>query len=1655
MNTEPMSKCPHCGALLPPDAPDGLCPKCVMALNLKTETVLTGEPSPAQPPLPPEQIAPYFPQLEILECLGRGGMGVVYKARQKSLNRLVALKLLAPERAHDPQFAARFEKEARALAALNHPNIVTIHDHGQAGGYYYLLMEYVDGVTLRQLLAKERVSTREALAIVPQICDALQFAHDQGIVHRDIKPENILMDRRGRVKVADFGLAKIVGDVAQASLPAGSGGIPAASSEMGDTGLGSPVNPQAGKPALQDLTEAGKIMGTPQYMSPEQIHAPGEVDHRADIYALGVVFYQMLTGELPGKKIEPPSKKVHIDVRLDEIVLRALEKKPELRYQQVSEVKTMVETIASTPVGGGHEVAHIPATSDQPRLAAVKDNPRESEIRFVAGSTVLLAVMFFVLLGVASENPRQALLPHIVMIMCAVGLVICGLCLAGVWPFSSVWFPKPNFWSRNLARAGGGSQREEAQTEKAESGKRKVEIVPRFSRTAIWGAYWTGISIFALLFLIQPLLGVPPKSSSAALAKLIILLCLIPGLTAPFGTTILGWVAVTQIRRSAGKLHGLWLAVFDGLLFPLLALDGVFAWVVTGLARVFVEFYSNFSNLNNPQVHPPFITRLANLLSQHPELTIFAVAVIIIVLDFLIIRAVWRAVNKGNAAAPATPVAVQPNGTAARAFLVPLPRDRFRKWLAVTVLAAIVIPLAIKVALTVSSKRTVEAQQQTRGALQIELGNKLAELLGNNEQRITYSSIKFDYVPDAPRILVHYGGLKGWHGGKQNGAPRPLHGDIVLNFQSPDLWLVTGAGDLAEINTSFQTAAHGYVWWSESSAALATAPNLSFGTVIHRQLTAPDGGEAFLDLKSGRVSSKRKYFTDRISFGSPDKARSGWMAAQGIDLSVDFGFEPPRVTYWGCSLHGIGGGGPGGLIDGPAMRPDFVEPGWGKSLRQICNELPAPSADAIARVEGSLPMGVLVRTRHGPVALEITRATRNPAQMDVRYVLLPPPGAVTPAASFGPVIERVINEFGQNAGREHLDLDTSKLSDDPPELGRQSDTEQIRWLRESGIDLSVGHTGLDDRELVFPMAYRPKFVKVPNDAWSGLSAAALNEMVELREYVSTNSDGRLFPDYGEIKLGQPPVTFAFRTANGARGLLQVIGFTDNPRGVKLRYKLVQNEAATGAATKQNELKPIPAEARLAYREFREFFHSKTPRELADPDTLEKGRKLHDRFFDLLRGTVAEPLLTKAEQAGKDSQRAYAKGDEEEQQRFSKEAERLSKEMIMLVELTAAAVPADTTAVSGQQAERTATRGSKAAVGQNGMAFAPVMERQIQPLESATNQFLDLDTGKLLTAPVEIQDLFKRHRDDSFWSSVEELPASQRPEAQQMRAWLVQSGADIWLNDRGLVMHEGVAIPPPPTKRGYAKFDELASPELVVEEVRQWPRAGINFMQVHTDPASGQQLDCFQFQTRERSAGVLQLLGSAHDAKSVTIRYKLVQAAPAGAAEGLRQSDGFSLLNGESSKGLRLECRPIAAKFATNQLVGITCRVINTSSELKPVGWSVGTGAHFCLVEKSQPYWGGRLPKTLPRFDGSLTVRDGYPPYSMKIVYLPPGQSVEFHLDCGYFDKPQRFAGRIVYDPLSSRNGNFVASGGEGKPPWADELVSSDNFSFEVVAGQSN
>jgi predicted Ser/Thr protein kinase len=313
--------CPKCGAQLAENAPAGICPTCLMQAGLASEPDAGSNPEMKPPtrttgfvPPEPEELAKHFPQLEIIELLGKGGMGAVYKARQPGLDRVVAVKILPPEIGHDPAFAERFTREARALARLTHNHIVSVYDFGQTDGLFFIIMEYVDGVNLRHAIQSGGLLPAEALAIVPQICEALQFAHDEGIVHRDIKPENILIDKRGRVKIADFGLAKLLGQ------------------DAGD----------------HSLTATHQVMGTLRYMAPEQMQGSREVDHRADIYSLGVVFYELLTGELPMGKFAPPSKRVQVDVRLDEIVLRALEQEPEQRYQHASEVKTAVEVVSGS-----------------------------------------------------------------------------------------------------------------------------------------------------------------------------------------------------------------------------------------------------------------------------------------------------------------------------------------------------------------------------------------------------------------------------------------------------------------------------------------------------------------------------------------------------------------------------------------------------------------------------------------------------------------------------------------------------------------------------------------------------------------------------------------------------------------------------------------------------------------------------------------------------------------------------------------------------------------------------------------------------------------------------------------------------------------------------------------------------------------------------------------------------------------------------------------------------------------------------------------------------------------------------------------------------------------------------------------------------------
>jgi predicted Ser/Thr protein kinase len=256
-----------------------------------------------------------IPGYRLENLVGMGGMGEVHKAIQLSLGRIVAVKLLNPELAKDPAFVARFDKEAAALAALSHPNIVSIVDKGRSDTTYFLVMEFVEGPSLREQVRSPLMTPREALRMMMEICRAVEYAHSRGVIHRDLKPENILFDQQagGLAKVTDFGLASFLDD---------------ANSRF-------------------NLTSTHVSMGTLSYMAPEQRVDAKNADKRADIFSLGVILYELLTGEVPLGTFDPPSMaKPGIDARLDAIIARCLKPDPEERYSTVAELVADLEPLA-------------------------------------------------------------------------------------------------------------------------------------------------------------------------------------------------------------------------------------------------------------------------------------------------------------------------------------------------------------------------------------------------------------------------------------------------------------------------------------------------------------------------------------------------------------------------------------------------------------------------------------------------------------------------------------------------------------------------------------------------------------------------------------------------------------------------------------------------------------------------------------------------------------------------------------------------------------------------------------------------------------------------------------------------------------------------------------------------------------------------------------------------------------------------------------------------------------------------------------------------------------------------------------------------------------------------------------------------------------
>jgi tRNA A-37 threonylcarbamoyl transferase component Bud32 len=259
-----------------------------------------------------------LPAYEFIELIGRGGMGAVFKATQLSLNRSVAIKVLPAKLMEDADasFAARFRQEALTMAKLTHPGIVAVFESGEVGGLLYIVMEYVDGTDAARMIASEgKLSPERAIQFLQQVCDALHYAHERGVIHRDIKPANLLLTRDGVVKLADFGLAK------------------------------------HDDATLLSLTKTNVAIGTPDFLAPEAWTPGTELDARADIYAVGVTLYQMLTGKVPRGLWTMPSERFGTDVRLDAVIERALQPDPEARYQSSAEMRRDLAKISAMPAG--------------------------------------------------------------------------------------------------------------------------------------------------------------------------------------------------------------------------------------------------------------------------------------------------------------------------------------------------------------------------------------------------------------------------------------------------------------------------------------------------------------------------------------------------------------------------------------------------------------------------------------------------------------------------------------------------------------------------------------------------------------------------------------------------------------------------------------------------------------------------------------------------------------------------------------------------------------------------------------------------------------------------------------------------------------------------------------------------------------------------------------------------------------------------------------------------------------------------------------------------------------------------------------------------------------------------------------------------------
>ena len=975
-----VKKCPQCGAALPAGLLAGLCPACLLQQGASADTATQSEASSFEV-LSVAEVAKLFPHLEIIELLGKGGMGAVYKARQPALDRLVALKILPPQAAASPGFPNRFNREARALARLSHPNIVALYEFGQAerddagfvpiGGDgaalrpFFFIMEFVDGLNLRQLEQAGRLSAREALQIIPQICEALQFAHDEGIVHRDIKPENILIDKKGRVKIADFGIAKMMG----------------------------------GDEVEVTMTETKQAIGTPHYMAPEQVEKPQTVDHRADIYSLGVVFYEMLTGELPLGKFAPPSRKVQLDVRLDEVVLRALEKEPEQRYQHASQVKTDVETIAGSP--GATAQPPISAASAQPRATSVVVGP------------------------------------------------------------------------------------------------------PRFSRTAIVGACWAPLIFFVVVawFTAVVHVAVPAGTQPPGPAwwQMLLTGTLLPlGLLSPAGTTLLGWIAVAQIRRSAGRLHGLWLAVFDGLLFPMLVLDGLMVCIWVLVARLVAHLVWNMHS---------------SLFVNGTDAVVWIVLMVAsaVLVDFLIIRAVWRAVNKPFGSTPSAPGSA--SGSAAPPLVgTPATPARARASVAMVVVTLVVhgVVLGVLLALAVFVVPRFIVVYQDMG---VSLPPATALVITLERFLVNYWFLVF------PAVLALDAGVCFLL--RQIGGRRALLG-----------WAVGVVGALGVAAVGLGLALFLPMQSLTQSLNPTKVPSGPPTPTLRSEF--PEGAHISANNRSVFVSHDRVVAHYALYYEGDFNATShGSHSTGSLKWAEDTTLRLKNQSTFGCLRDSVS---PDSLLVNG--RPFDLRLGRVLVLRDdgTTEQLPLFPPLAVARDVNALAK-LIADQRSQPVT----------------------------SRSFGPVMERVLPS-GAPCMEQYFQFRQGKtfvVGRGPATTKEEHDQDWKKAEDAGGMDITAG-SGPEGIQLVGHGCIFTSDVGELN--WDIFTA---EQLVSALKHVSF-SYGVMEPRTKDL-----PITYLFKTAHGECGIMQIIGAVEDERGyhgqgakgygMKFRYKLVRESAAAPLA----------------------------------------------------------------------------------------------------------------------------------------------------------------------------------------------------------------------------------------------------------------------------------------------------------------------------------------------------------------------------------------------------------------------------------------------------------------------------------------------------------